>query len=170
MGHLSAKAQASSNKEIKVTHFREISKSLGRLFSWSHSGLFLGLMQRSEIEANCLCGRMSPFLWFTALTQDNVRRDGWIDTIGSHQRHLSFHCPSMSYQVSFHTCQTSCFRLSLSLPSWKWATLSKNAWAWHVVHSQSGKYLILLPVLLAFLSVTRPWALSFTVLQHSLST
>lgn len=79
MGHLSAKAQASSNKEIKVTHFREISKSLERLFSWSHLGLFLGLMQRSEIAANCLCGRMSPFLWFTALTQDNVRRDGWID-------------------------------------------------------------------------------------------
>lgn len=82
MGHLSAKAQASSNKEIKVTHFREISKSLERLFSWSHSGLFLGLMQRSEIEADCLCGRLPPFLWFTALTQDSVRRDGWIDTIG----------------------------------------------------------------------------------------
>lgn len=170
MGHLSAKARASLNKEIKVTHFREISKSLERLFSWSHSGLFLGLVQCSKIEANCLCGKMSPSLWSIALTQDNVRRDEWIDTIGLMGSVCLFIVPAWATRL-VSTLARPVVSNSASVYRAENEPLSQKMpepGMWSILRVVSSSYYY--QCYYSLLSVTRPWALSFTVLRHSRST
>lgn len=170
MGHLSAKARASSNKKIKVTHFREISKSLERLFSWSHSGLFLGLMQCSQMEANCLCSKTSPFPWSMALAQDSVRRNGCIHMTSLISSICLFTAPAwatssgstlarqlVSHSASVYWAENE--SASQRMPVTGMWSILRVAGSSYYYHCYYG-----------FFSDTRPWALSSTVLRHSLST
>lgn len=100
-GSFVRRSSASLHRKIKVTRFREISKS------WENSALvtfriFLGPMQSAQIEANCQEGR-TPFLPIIhAPSPGHVRKVMWISTINPTHHYPSFHCPGMVSR-SIHT-------------------------------------------------------------------
>ena len=103
MGHLSCRSPASFNKKIKVTCFKEISKSWEKALPWSHSGLFLGLIHIASIEANGYRGRILSFSSSLFLIQASAGTVMWIHTISRTHHHLPSRCPSTTSRSSSHT-------------------------------------------------------------------